>query len=123
MNPLRAVLHVLTGWVSPGLFWMREIAGWLLVVLGLWVFARAIELMYATPPHIIVAGPMTFIGTIIFRGGIHLLKVAAAAQICLRAQRQADAAVPARAAPSLLTTPFELGRREPPPARQPLGRG
>jgi hypothetical protein len=38
-------------------------------------------------PRIIEAGPLAFISFIIFRGGIHLLKVAMAARVCLHAQK------------------------------------
>ncbi len=111
MTMLRAALHAFSGWFGLGMFWVREIVGWVLVVLGLWVLAQAVALLY-TPMRLIAATQMTFIGVIVFRGGIHLLKVATAAQVCLRAQRQVDKA-PSPASPSLLATPFELGRRNP----------
>jgi hypothetical protein len=79
-------------------FWMRELAGWLLIVLGLYVFLICYSILVSPGPHLLEAGPLTFIGFIIFRGGIHLLKVATAARICLHAQRQ-------------------IVRREAPPAR------
>jgi hypothetical protein len=67
-------------------FWFRELAGWLLILLGLFVFYLCWALLVRN--HIVEAGPMTLIGIIIFRGGIHLLKVAVAARICLDAQKQ-----------------------------------
>jgi hypothetical protein len=75
-------------------FWLRELAGWLLVVLGLVVFYFCFALL--ANGFILEAGPLTFIGFIVFRGGIHLLKVAVAARICLHAnamlaQRQSEA--------------------------------
>jgi hypothetical protein len=57
---------------------IREIAGWALVVVGLVAFYRAYELLLGK--RVFEASPMVFIGFIIFRGGIHLLKVAVAAQ-------------------------------------------
>jgi hypothetical protein len=70
-------------------FWLREVAGWLLVVLGLYLFLivttdllnPAIEW-----PRFLQAGPLVLIGFILFRGGIHLLKVATAARVCMQAQ-------------------------------------
>ena len=67
-------------------FWIRELAGWLLIALGLYVFFICYVILVNQGPHLIEAGPLTFIGFIIFRGGIHLLKVATAARICLHAQ-------------------------------------
>ena len=69
-------------------FWIRELAGWLLLGLGLSVFYVCLVLLLATPPRIIEAGPLTLIGIIIFRGGIHFLKVAVAARVCLHAQAE-----------------------------------
>lgn len=65
-------------------FWTREIAGWLLVALGLFVLYLCVAVLLSDRPLIIEAGPLTLIGIIIFRGGIHLLKVAVAARICMR---------------------------------------
>ena len=67
-------------------FWIRELAGWLLIGLGLYVFFACYVILMNQGPHLIEAGPLTFIGFVIFRGGIHLLKVAMAARICLHAQ-------------------------------------
>src|SRR5205085_4861952 len=69
-------------------FWIRELAGWLLIGLGLYVFFACYVILVNQGPHLIEAGPLTFIGFIIFRGGIHLLKVATAARICLHAQSE-----------------------------------
>ncbi len=68
-------------------FWIREIVGWLLLIVGLIVFYFCLELWMDRA--IIEAGPLTVIGIVIFRGGIHLLKVAAAARICREARRKA----------------------------------
>jgi hypothetical protein len=59
-------------------YWVREVAGWLLIVFGLWAFYQCYDLLLRK--RIIEAFPMAFVGFIIFRGGIHLLKVAVAAQ-------------------------------------------
>ena len=77
-------------------FWIREIAGWLLVLLGLYIFWIVLSITLTNPPLYISAGPLTVIGIFIFRGGIHLLKVAVAARICMKApalesSRPADA--------------------------------
>ncbi|MBM4067965.1 MAG: hypothetical protein FJ271_03345 [Planctomycetes bacterium] len=68
-------------------FWFRELAGWALVVLGLFVFYLTLALMLSD--RIIQAGMLSFIGFIIFRGGIHLLKVAVAARVCMMANVEA----------------------------------
>lgn len=68
-------------------FWFRELAGWALVALGLFVFYLTLALMLGD--RIFEAGVLSFIGFIIFRGGIHLLKVAVAARVCLAAHNQA----------------------------------
>jgi hypothetical protein len=71
-------------------FWIREIMGWLLVGLGLFVFYMCVTLLFNH--SVIEVGPLFVIGIVVFRGGIHLLKVAVAARICLQAQGKMDAA-------------------------------
>lgn len=68
-------------------FWFRELAGWLLVLLGLYFFFLCVDILLSDQPgKILEAGPLTIIGIFVFRGGIHLLKVAIAARLCLQAQ-------------------------------------
>jgi hypothetical protein len=85
-------------------FWLRELAGWLLVGLGLYVFL-IVTLLLLDPeigwPQFVQAGPLIVIGFIVFRGGIHLLKVAVAARVCMQAQA-------------------EMNRRQHEPARRPV---
>jgi hypothetical protein len=64
-------------------FWLRELAGWSLVGLGLFVFYLCFALL--VNGYLTEAGPLTIIGVFIFRGGIHLLKTAIAARVCLQA--------------------------------------
>lgn len=68
-------------------FWTREIAGWLLVLLGLFGFYICVALLLRG--KIVETGPMMFIAIVVFRGGLHLLKVALAARICAQAQESA----------------------------------
>ncbi len=81
-------------------FWIRELAGWMLVLMGLYVFARCLQILLPPEPSIIEASYHTVIGVFLFRGGIHLLKVAVAARVSVAAldetRRQAEK--PARVA-------------------------
>jgi uncharacterized protein (DUF58 family) len=73
----------------PMRFWIREIAGWLLILLGIYAIFGALGEISARPAMKIFSAPLWLVaGFIIFRGGIHLLKVAVAARICLHAERQ-----------------------------------
>jgi hypothetical protein len=78
-------------WAS---FLVREIAGWILVLLGLFLFFIAFVWIAADPPLFLRVPIPTVLGIFLFRGGIHLLKVAVAARVCLLAQQGGDA--PAR---------------------------
>jgi hypothetical protein len=69
-------------------FWIREFTGWLLLALGLFIFYVCLLLLLDQPPKLLPSGPLTLIGIIVFRGGIHLLKVAVAARVCLQAQAE-----------------------------------
>src|SRR6476620_6577193 len=59
-------------------YWSREVAGWALILAGLYAFMSAYDLLLSK--RIFEATPMVFIGFIVFRGGTHILKVAVAAQ-------------------------------------------
>lgn len=69
-------------------FWIREILGWVLVGLGLFDFYMCVVLLFNH--SVIEVGPMFVIGIVVFRGGIHLLKVAVAARICMLAQAKME---------------------------------
>jgi hypothetical protein len=68
-------------------FWVRELAGWVLVLLGVAGFGLSVRLLWLH--YWIEAGLPSLIGFFLFRGGIHLLKVAVAARVCLQAQDKA----------------------------------
>lgn len=59
-------------------YWTREVAGWVVILIGLWLFWQTYLKLDAR--RIFEAGPMAFMGFVVFRGGVHLLKVAVAAQ-------------------------------------------
>ena len=63
-------------------FWLREIAGWGLILVGLFTFAQTYSLLLNK--RLFEAGPLCVIGIVVFRGGTHLLKVAVAAQAARR---------------------------------------
>jgi hypothetical protein len=75
-------------------YWVREIAGWLLVLIGLIIFWQAYQLLLSK--RIFEAAPLTFVGFIVFRGGVHLLKVAVAAQAARNAAAPASKSQPRR---------------------------
>jgi hypothetical protein len=62
------------------------IAGWLLLLVGLYLFSRVYNMLLADPPYLFEAGPVTLIGIFVFRGGVRLLEVGAAAQACRETQ-------------------------------------
>jgi hypothetical protein len=66
-------------------FWVREIAGWLLVLLGLFIFYICFAILLGGPLFLEAIGT-TVIGIVVYRSGIHLLKVAVAARVCMHAQ-------------------------------------
>ena len=65
------------------MFYIREVAGWVLLVLGLWLFYLSYSLLMNR--LIVQSGPTVLMGIVVFRGGIHLLKVAVAARVCQQA--------------------------------------
>jgi hypothetical protein len=63
-------------------YWTREIAGWVLLAFGVGVLAMVIVSL--SNGLVWQSGPMAVVGIFLFRGGIHLLKVAMAARVCER---------------------------------------
>jgi hypothetical protein len=67
----------------------REVIGWALVALGVVIFLWA-ALLLTVYHGVFEAGPMTIAGIFVFRGGIHLLKVAVAARVCVEAAAEIE---------------------------------
>ena len=88
-------------------FWTREVAGWVLVALGLFVFYKCYGLLTADDHRLVEGSAMTVVGLIIFRGGIHLLKVAVAARVCMAAQAEPPKAVVPQKRAKRIETPFD----------------
>lgn len=65
-----------------------ELAGWLLLAGGGGCLVRCYLLIEDS--RLFQAAPLMIVGIIIFRGGIHLLKVAVAARICVLAKERTD---------------------------------
>ncbi len=64
--------------------WLREGAGWVLLGVGLAAFAVC-YFVFLLQKRVIEAAALGAIGFIVFRGGIHLLKVAIAARAAAEA--------------------------------------
>ncbi|MEZ6123042.1 MAG: hypothetical protein R3C49_07690 [Planctomycetaceae bacterium] len=73
------------------LFWIREIAGWLLVVLSL-IMVRLATTYVASPesPRIVEASVVMFGAMVILRMGILLIRISTAARICLAEQTRVE---------------------------------
>ena len=65
-------------------FVIREIAGWLLLFLGLGLVG--LSLSFLGDRQVVEAGVAVVAATLIFRGGILLIRVSTAARICLQSQ-------------------------------------
>lgn len=86
-------------------FWIREIAGSLLVLAGLYCFLISISLVTNNPSMFFSAIQPTVIGIFVFRGGIHLLKVAVAARVCLATMPPREKPAAAAALPKPTVAP------------------
>jgi hypothetical protein len=87
-------------------FWIREIMGWLLVLAGLYLFVVCLAILLAREPLIAEATILSLLGIFVFRGGIHLLKVAVAARIAMQTQAEI-ARPPAPKQPRKTETPWD----------------
>ncbi len=110
-------------------FWSREIGGWGLVLLGLLVFYQCFLFLNRTAvardangaervelrPGYIEAGQWSIIGIFLFRGGIHLLKVAVAARVCLQANDPSKPEKKALPTPRRISMPIPPGPASRPP--------
>jgi len=67
----------------------REIAGWLLVLAGLYLMRMSLE--FVGDRKVVEASIVVFAAMTVFRGGIQLIKVATAARVCLTAERRTEA--------------------------------
>ena len=74
--------------------WLRELAGWTLLGIGLASFAVC-YVVFLLQRRILEASALSFMGFTVFRGGIHLLKVALAARAAASARATPQTA-PAR---------------------------
>jgi hypothetical protein len=81
-------------------YWFREILGWAMIGTGCVIFYEVSGLAFAGR-RVCETVVLAMIGIIVFRGGIHLVKVAMAARACERAE---DRLYPAPAPPPTTTT-------------------
>lgn len=65
--------------------WAREIVGWLFVALGLYGFYICLAFLASQPPQLIQGGIIAGTSTVVFRGGLALVRMSAAVRIVARA--------------------------------------
>jgi hypothetical protein len=65
-------------------YWLREISGWLLLILGVLLFYLCYLLLLSH--DVTEAWPLALIGIVVFRAGVQLLKVAVAAELWTQAR-------------------------------------
>jgi hypothetical protein len=84
-------------------FWVRELLGWALLLGGLCLFGFALwRSTHANPPEYIVPVLATVVGAFVFRGGVHMLKIAGAARLSQQAQDRLYPAPVSQAARSVV---------------------
>jgi hypothetical protein len=66
-------------------FWTREILGWALLILGLGLFS--VCLLFLRSRQVVEAGVLAGVAVVIFRSGVHFLKVAVAARLFVESRQ------------------------------------
>lgn len=69
-------------------FWVREIFGWLLVAAALFLFYMC--LLYVGDRKVVQAMLVATVSTVLFRGGLLMIRLSTAARVVLQARRQAE---------------------------------
>lgn len=69
------------------LFWIREIAGWFLVLAAFWIAGQGIDYLGDEKP--IQASILMFAALGVLRAGILLVRISTAARICLKEREPA----------------------------------
>jgi hypothetical protein len=64
-------------------YWIREIVGWLFVLAGLYGYWITLAFLAAQPARLIEGTTTAVIATMLFRGGLSLVRVATAARVVL----------------------------------------
>jgi hypothetical protein len=65
------------------MFWVREIAGWLLVLMALYLIRTALVFVAdLDTPRLVEAGVLVLAGLGVLRAGILLIRISTAARIC-----------------------------------------
>jgi hypothetical protein len=89
--------------------WVREAAGWVLLGVGLAAFAVC-YFVFLLQRRVVEAMILAFVGFTVFRGGLHLLKVAVAARAAREAGRTVEPPKPPRSIKVPLGGPQNPGR-------------
>ena len=73
------------------LFWLREIAGWLLVGFAVWLLVIALD--YVSHRQVVESGVVAFIGLGVLKGGVLLVRVSTAARLAMQIDEPASSKV------------------------------
>jgi len=77
------------------LFWIREIAGWVLVLASLWLIRLGLTFVSdPMSPRIVEASVVMFAALGLLRMGILLIRISTAARICLKESAGGDSRNP-----------------------------
>ena len=65
-------------------FWIREAIGWLLMLVGLYGYWIALAFLATQPARLIEGSTTAIMATMLFRGGLQLVRISAAARVVLQ---------------------------------------